>query len=70
MEAAGECLGLAAIDLVVEEQGEELDVAEALVLGLRAPHLQGLEHASQAQSLEVGLKFVGSHVVTSWRSAC
>ena len=69
METLGQHLRLATVDLIVEEQGQELDVAEAFRLRLGAADVEGLQHASQPQGLELGLELVGSHRVTSGSSA-
>ena len=52
-QAQGELLLLAAGDLVLDEQGEELGVGELGVDGLAVARLQRIEDAGQAQLLEM-----------------
>ena len=44
-------------------------MTEALILGLAAAHLEGVQHAAEAQGLELGLQLRGSHWMPS-RSTC
>jgi hypothetical protein len=46
---------LATSDLVFEHELQELHVAEASLFGLVHTCLQGVEHTSEAQALELGL---------------
>lgn len=52
-QAQGELLLLAAGDLVLDQQGEELGVGEFSVEGLAVTRLERIEDAGQAQLLEV-----------------
>jgi hypothetical protein len=70
MDALGEHLRLAPVDLVVEEQGEELDVAEALVLGLRSAQIEGVEHAAELEQLELALQLRRIHWMPSSSACC
>jgi len=60
-DAAGEAPLIAAGDFVFEHQLQELQVAERLLLRLLEADLQGVEHAAQAQFLEIGLQVVGTN---------
>ena len=61
MQAQREHLRLAPVNLVVEQQRKKLDVTETLILGLAAAQLQGVQHAAEAQCLELGLQLGRPH---------
>ena len=70
MQPLGEHLRLPPVDLVVEQQSEELDVAEPLILGLGAPHLQGKQHPAQLEGLQFGLELGRLHDGVPSSSSC
>lgn len=50
-----------AVDLVLEERLQELQIADLVPLGLLQAELQGVKHPAQAQGLQVCLQLVGHH---------
>jgi hypothetical protein len=64
----------AAAGLVLQDQGEELQVAELLALGLLQTLLQGGEHAAELESFQSAFQLVSPHlshlpVVSSMKAA-
>lgn len=55
-QARGRLLAVTAFDLVVEEPVEEFLEGQAVVDGLAATQIEGLEHARQAQFFEDGIR--------------
>ena len=64
----GQHLGLPPVDLVVQQQGQELQMPEPLVFGLGPAQLQGVQHPAQLQRLEVGLQVRRLHRPPSSRA--
>jgi len=52
VQPLGQHLGLPPVYLVIQQQGQELQVPQLLVLGLGSAQLHGVEHLAQAQRLE------------------
>lgn len=66
LEAEVEGVGVAALDLVLKEELEELEVAEAGLASLAEAEIEGIKHAAELEGFELGDEGRrGAHAVTS-----